>query len=102
LFKAGEEISTARIWKSAKLYSRLGVLEDLYITVRRGSYSDLESTLDIPSVVTAPIAAGQPVAELNISLDGEQLLNTPLRALEDNPEGSFWQRTKDSVSLWFE
>ena len=102
LFKAGEEISNARIWKSANEYSRLGVLEDLYITVRRGSYDKLESKLHIPAIVLAPIAAGQPVAELSISLDGEELLKTPLRALDDNPDGSFWQRTKDSVSLWFE
>jgi len=102
LFKAGEEISTARVWKSAYEYSRLGVLDDLYITVRRGSYDELESNLEIPAVVQAPIAAGQPVADLSISLDGEQLLKTPLRALDDNPAGSFWQRTKDTVSLWFE
>ncbi len=102
LFKAGEEISTARIWKSANEYSRLGVLEDLYITVRRGTYDELESKLDIPAVVLAPVAAGQPVAELSISLDGEELMKTPLRALDDNPTGSFWQRAKDNVSLWFE
>jgi D-alanyl-D-alanine carboxypeptidase (penicillin-binding protein 5/6) len=102
LFEAGQEISTARIWKSANEYSRLGVLEDLYITVRRGSYDKLESQLDIPAIVTAPIAAGQPVAELSISLDGQELLKAPLRALDDNPAGTFWQRTKDTVSLWFE
>ena len=102
LFKAGQEISTARIWKSANEYSRLGVLDDLYITVRRGSYDDLESHLNIPAVVVAPIAAGQPVANLSISLEGEELIKTPLRALDDNPAGSFWQRTKDTVSLWFE
>jgi D-alanyl-D-alanine carboxypeptidase (penicillin-binding protein 5/6) len=102
LFKAGEEISNARIWKSANLYSGLGVLEDLYITVRRGSYDDLESNLEIPAIVTAPIAAGQPLAELSISLQGEEVMRTPLRALDDNPEGSLWQRTKDTLSLWFE
>ena len=102
LYKAGEEVTTARVWKSEKINSRLGVLEDLYITVRRGSYDNLESTLDIPAIVEAPIAAGQPVAELKIRLGEEQLLSTPLRALDDNPDGSLWQRTKDSVSLWFE
>lgn len=102
LYKAGEEVSTARIWKSENINSRLGVLEDLYITVRRGSYDKLESTIDIPAIVEAPIAAGQPVAELKINLGEEQILSTPLRALEDNPAGSFWQRMKDSVSLWFE
>ena len=102
LFTAGEEVATTRVWKSANETSRLGVLEDLYITVRRGSYDQLESTLDVPAIVEAPIAAGQPVAELKITLSEDVVLSTPLRALDDNPEGSFWQRTKDSVSLWFE
>jgi len=102
LFKAGEEVTTARVWKSANLTSRLGVLEDLYITVRRGSYDQLESTIDIPAIVEAPVAAGQPLAELKIGLGEEQVLSTQLRALDDNPTGSLWQRTKDSVSLWFE
>ena len=102
LFKAGEEVATTRVWKSANETSRLGVLEDLYITVRRGTYDQLESTLDIPAVVEAPVAAGQPVAELKITSGEAVILSAPLRALDDNPEGSFWQRTRDSVSLWFE
>jgi D-alanyl-D-alanine carboxypeptidase (penicillin-binding protein 5/6) len=102
LFKAGEQVATARVWKSAKESSRLGVLEDLYITVRRGAYDQLESTLDIPAVIEAPVAAGQAVAELNVRLGEDQLLNATLRALDDNPTGSLWQRTRDSVSLWFE
>lgn len=102
LFTSGEEISSTRVWKSENLTSSLGVLEDLHITVPRGSYDKLESTLDIPAIVMAPLAAGQPVADLVISLDGTELLRTSLRALQDNPTGSLWQRTKDSVSLWFE
>ena len=102
LFKAGEEVTTARIWKSLNETSRLGVLEDLYITVRRGAYDKLESSVDMPAIVEAPIAAGQTVAELKIDLEGEEVLRTPLRALDDNPTGSFWQRTRDSVSLMFE
>lgn len=102
LYKAGAEVTSARIWKSANETSRLGVLDDLYITVRRGAYDQLVSTLDIPAVIEAPIAAGQPVARLAISLGDEQLLSTPLRALDDNPLGSLWQRTRDSIRLLFE
>lgn len=102
LYRAGEEVTTARVWKSANENTRLGVLEDLYITVRRGAYDQLESTLDIPAIVEAPVSAGQPVAELRITLGEDEVLRAPLRALDDNPTGSFWQRTRDSVSLWFE
>jgi D-alanyl-D-alanine carboxypeptidase (penicillin-binding protein 5/6) len=102
LFKAGDEVTSARIWKSENENSRLGVMEDLYITVRRGAYDQLESTLDIPAIVEAPLSAGQPVAQLKIRLGDEELLRTPLRALDDNPIGSIWQRARDSISLWFE
>jgi len=102
LYKAGAEISKARIWKSANEYTSLGVLDDLFITVPRGAYDSLQSVLNIPAVLEAPVAQGQPLAEIVISLSGDDLVSEPLRALADNPIGSFWQRTKDSVSLWFE
>ena len=102
LYKAGAEITRARIWKSANEFTSLGVLNDMYITVPRGSYDSLESVLNIPAVLEAPVAQGQPLAEINISLGGDELMQERLRALEDNPFGSFWQRTRDGVSLWFE
>lgn len=102
LFRAGEEITRTRIWKSANEMTGLGVVEDLYITVPRGAYDSLDSILNIPATLLAPVAKGQPLAEIRISLDGEQLISQPLRALEDNPQGSFWQRTRDGVSLMFE
>jgi D-alanyl-D-alanine carboxypeptidase (penicillin-binding protein 5/6) len=102
LYKAGEEIARTRVWKSANEYTPLGVLEDLYITVQRGAYDSLESVHNIPAIVEAPVAEGQPLAEMTISLNDSVLVSAPLRALADNPDGSFWQRTRDSVSLWFE
>ena len=102
LFKAREEITTARIWKSADETSQLGLLEDLYMTIPRGSYDDLQSVLNVPAVLLAPVAEGQPLAEINITLNGDTLVSEPLRALGDNPSGSIWQRARDGVSLWFE
>lgn len=102
LYSAGDTITDARVWKSANEYSHLGVLDDLYITIPRGSYDSLEMIRNVPAALYAPVAAGQPVAEFSVSLDGETILTESLRALEANPEGSLWQRAKDSVSLWFE
>ncbi len=102
LYRAGEAITTARIWKSANENTPLGVLEDLYITIPRGSYESLEMIQTLPATLMAPVAQGQPLAEISVSLNGEQLVDEPLRALDDNPRGSFWQRTRDGVSLWFE
>lgn len=102
LYKAGEPVTKARIWKAKNEYTSLGLLEDLYITVPRGSYDSVESVLNIPAVLVGPVAEGQPLAQLKVSLNGDDLVNEPLRALNDNPSGSFWQRTRDGVKLWFE
>jgi D-alanyl-D-alanine carboxypeptidase (penicillin-binding protein 5/6) len=102
LYRAGETVATARIWKAEKELTPLGLPEDLYVTIPRGSFDDVESVLNMPATLLAPVAQGQPLAELQVSLNGDQILNTPLRALEDNPDGSFWQRTRDGVKLWFE
>jgi len=102
LYKAGEPVTKARIWKAANEYTPLGLPDDLYITVPRGSYNDVESVLNIPAVLVGPVSEGQPLAELRVSLNGDDLINEPLRALDDNPSGSLWQRTRDGVRLWFE
>ncbi|MFQ5635840.1 MAG: serine-type D-Ala-D-Ala carboxypeptidase, partial [Gammaproteobacteria bacterium] len=102
VYSAGQEVARARVWKSANEYSALGVIEDLYITIPRGSYDSLEMVRKLPAVVEAPVAQGQPVAEIVVSLNGENVATESLRALDDNPQGSFWQRTKDGIRLWFE
>ena len=102
LFRAGETVAEARVWKAADEFTALGLPQDLYITVPRGSYHELKSVLQMPAVLLAPVAEGQPLAELQVSLNGTELVNQPLQALSGNPAGSIWQRTRDGVMLWFE
>ena len=102
LYRAGETVTQARIWKSEKEFTDLGLMEDLYVTIPRGTFDDVESVLNIPAVLMAPVAHGQPLAELQVSLNGSSLVKESLRALDQNPNGSFWQRTRDGVTLWFE
>jgi D-alanyl-D-alanine carboxypeptidase (penicillin-binding protein 5/6) len=56
----------------------------------------------MPAVIEAPVAAGQSVGELKVSLNDEVLVQEQLRALDDNPTGSIWQRAVDTVMLWLE
>lgn len=102
LYRAGETVAQARIWKGSEEHTRLGLPDDLYVTIPRGSFDNVESVLNMPAVLLAPVALGQPLAELQVNLNGNSLLNTALRALDENPSGSFWQRTRDGVALWFE
>ena len=102
LYRAGDTISQARVWKSEKEFTPLGLTEDLRVTIPRGTFDDVEMTLNMPAQLMAPVANGQPLAELQISLNGDTLVKESLRALHDNPSGTFWQRTRDGIKLWFE
>lgn len=102
LYKAGETVAEAKVWKSADETTPLGLPEDLYITVPRGSYDELLSVLNMPAVLLAPVAQGQPLAELEVSLNGSSLITAPLRALRENPSGSVWQRGRDAMMLLLE
>jgi D-alanyl-D-alanine carboxypeptidase (penicillin-binding protein 5/6) len=102
LYRAGETVAEARIWKAEKELTPLGLPDDLYVTIPRGTFDEVESVLNMPATIVAPVAEGQPLAELQVSLNGDALINMPLRALEANPDGSLWQQTRDGVKLWFE
>ena len=102
IYSAGQEVTKTRIWKSANEYSSLGVMEDLYITIPRGSYNSLQMIHNVPAILEAPVAQGQPLAEIVVSLEGKNMATESLRALEDNAQGSLWQRARDGISLLFE
>ncbi len=102
LFQGGVAITSARVWKSANEMTPLGVADDLFITVPRGAYDQLESSVDLPATLVAPVGAGERLAELIVTLGSDEVLRVPVQALEENPTGSMWQRLRDSVSLWFE
>jgi D-alanyl-D-alanine carboxypeptidase (penicillin-binding protein 5/6) len=49
----------------------------------------------------APIAAGQNIGLLKISLDGKPYGEYPVLALEEVPLGNIFVRIWDSIRLWF-
>ena len=102
LYEADSKVTTATIWKGQNESTDLGIPSDLYITIPRGSFDKVESVVNMQSILLAPVALGQPLAELQVNLFGANLVTKPLRALQENPEGSLWQRMRDSVRLWFE
>jgi D-alanyl-D-alanine carboxypeptidase (penicillin-binding protein 5/6) len=102
IYRAGDTVTQAKIWKSEKEFTPLGLTEDLYVTIPRGSFDDVETVLNMPTILMAPVANGQPLAEMKISLNGDTLVSQALRALHDNPSGSLWQRARDGVKLWFD
>ncbi len=102
LHGANQAITTVRIWKGEVEQLPLGLTEDLYVTVPRGRFDQLESRNNIAALIMAPAARGRQYGSLVVSLDGEEIAIRPLVALRDVAEGSLWQRLSDEALLLLE
>ena len=73
---------------------------DIWVTVGRGSAAQLKTTATVKEPVIAPIKAGQVLGELTVSDGKEIIARVPLVAQAAVPEGGWWTRTVDGISLW--
>jgi D-alanyl-D-alanine carboxypeptidase (penicillin-binding protein 5/6) len=102
LYGAGDVLNRARVWKGAKESVALGLTEALYITIPRRQYKKLQAGMSISPRLMAPIAKGQELGRVHITLNQDLVADVPLIALEGIEEGGILQSAKDSVLLWFE
>ena len=102
LYSANSQLTTTRIWKGATEQLPLGLEEDLYITIPRGRYDNLNASMKIDSQIMAPVTQGSQHGVVDISLDGNAVVERPLVALQAVEEGSLLQRLSDEFSLLFE
>jgi D-alanyl-D-alanine carboxypeptidase (penicillin-binding protein 5/6) len=101
LFSTGQELIQSPVWGGAANTLPVGVLEDVYVTISRGARNQLESVIDLDSVVKAPVSAGDELGRIKVSFQGEVLVDQPVLALVDVPEGGFFKRIWDAVKLFF-
>jgi len=102
LYSRGEPIAQANIYKGNRDMLSLGPAEDVFVTVNRGSYENLEANAELTVELVAPLAADAVVGQLEISLDDESLFVLPLIALESVEKGWFLSRVADGIALWFD
>lgn len=101
LYEAGAELTRNRVWKGEQDQVSLGVLEDIVITVPRGSRKQVEAKLEVDNIIEAPIEQGQELGVLKIILNGETLVEQPLVALKPIEESGFFARLWDAIKLFF-
>ena len=102
VYESGEKITDVRIWKGDARRLPLGLEQGLHVTVPRGRYGEIDSTMEIPAPLLAPVRAGEQRGVLRLVLGDELSIERPLVALEDVAEGNLWERLSDHVRLMFE
>ena len=99
LFGAGEEVQKRPIYGGAQSEVAIGVAEALSVTVPRDAAYAIKLDAEIRSPLRAPIAAGDRLGTLTVTLDDETLMVEPLVATGDVPEGGIFKRLFDAVRL---
>lgn len=102
LYAAADVLREARIWKGARDVIPLGLERDLVVIIPTGEYDDLDASMSFPGRLVAPAQKGDALGTVTVTLDGEQVAEAPLVALEAVARGSFLQRAADTVIQWFQ
>ena len=96
---ANKPVLDAHVWKGAKDQVQLGSFDTLAVSVPRGDGAKIKTTVQRPDPLVAPIARGQKMGTLLVTLDGKQIASYPLVALDAVPQAGVFKRMWDSLRL---
>lgn len=102
LYAQGAELTRARIWKGMEEEVGLAPSEDIYVTIPRGRYNQLNAVMDLQQAIVAPVEPGNVLGVVRVSLDDRELARAPLTPVESVAEGGLFRRMVDSIMLLFE
>ncbi|MEJ2576271.1 MAG: D-alanyl-D-alanine carboxypeptidase [Gammaproteobacteria bacterium] len=102
LYGAGDALTATRVWKGEREQVALGVTRDLFVTIPRRRYDELQARTEIRPLIEAPVAQGDELGHLIVELDGASVAQAPLVALAGVPDGGLWRTAVDSVLMLLE
>ena len=102
IFSAYEIVTTAKVWKGTTGSIDLGLKEDLYVTVPRGHFDNLNVLFDLPQRIIAPVAEGQKQGSLKLMLSDREILQESLYAMNAIEQAGLMNRLRDDIRLMFE
>ena len=101
LYAANQVLKEPEIYKGETDTVSLGVQTPLRVVIPRGHYEKLAASMELPSLLTAPIAQGQVLGRVRVRLNDKLVAERDLVALKPVPEGGFFKRTSDWIALWW-
>ncbi len=102
LYEADKPLAQPKVWKGAANQVPVGVSVPLLVSTPRGKYDRLKASMDLPKSLEAPIARGQKLGTVKVTLDGKLVASAPLVALQAVEEGGFFKRLWHSLLMWWQ
>jgi len=101
LYPAGQKVVESQVFKGAAQTVSLGLSEPIALVMAKGLGKKLKAGVALTDPVLAPVAGGQVLGTLTVTLNDDELLSRPLVALQAVEAGSWMTRLSDTVRLWF-
>lgn len=101
IYTAKEPVTSVRVWQGVDKKLSLGLADDLSVTLPRGQWKELSSTIQVQDSIMAPIVEGTKLGAVIVKLSEKTMLEKPLIALTAVPEGSWWQQLTDWLLSFF-
>lgn len=99
VFQAANPLKSVQVYKGRSAEVKIGFDRDVFMSFAKGDFARRKETLTTTQPLVAPIAKGQKVGTIDVSVDGKTLAQYPVIALEDVPLAGFFQRTWDGLRL---
>jgi D-alanyl-D-alanine carboxypeptidase (penicillin-binding protein 5/6) len=99
-FEPMTELAKPRVWKGQQDYVPVGLLDKVVLTLPRGKHDELETVVALNDAIVAPLAIGDSVGTVTVTLDGEIRLQAPAVALKAVEQAGFFARLWDSVLMF--
>lgn len=100
-YDAGEQLVSQRIWGGSVDEIRLGTGTEVVVTLPRGQRQNLRANFVLDRTLEAPLAAGEVVGTVNLTLGDRDIASFPLVTLQAVDEGGFFKRIIDSIKKSF-
>ncbi len=102
LVSVGQELESARVWGGEPQSVSVGLPEDLYLTLPKGSFDQLSILLNVNESIRPPIAAGDEIGKIEILLNDSKIYENTLISLNSSDNSGYWRLFMDTVESWFE
>jgi len=101
LYDANSVLAEARVWKGEKSTVPTGIMEDFYVTIPKGHYSQLKGLMEINKSIDAPVKRGDLIGMAVIKDVDRIVLQKPLVAMDSVDTGGTWTNITDSIKKLF-
>jgi D-alanyl-D-alanine carboxypeptidase (penicillin-binding protein 5/6) len=101
LYDKGQSIASLEVWKGSSREIKAGFDRELFVTLPKGQADKVKATLLSQKPLLAPIALGQKIGTMKVTVDGRDIAEVPVVALEAVEGAGVFGRAYDTVRLWF-